>query len=558
MRTLKRSIAVLAAGTLVAAAAVALAAPASAVDEAPQLTGDVLWFSAVGPLAGQTPSTQILSGSNAANRPWATLTTTNACPAESTAMVQYIRVPQAGVPENDWTQVQMGAQATLKDADGRFYTTTTAQADRLGKSEVITYQLANPGTNSYPFLAVCKNGPLTVGHFRTMVAISGTDTASLAWTVASPVITAPVTATTTTLAPSATTVDEGTPIDLVATVAPAAASGSVEFFNGATSLGTAALTGGTATLTGVSLPVGTASVTASYPGASGFGASASAPVSITVNDVPDVVTSTALVVTPTLGTVGAANGLPLAGAPTVLAATVTSSTPFTGTCELFAGTTSLGSVAVTGGVVPTFSTNNVGAGAQSFTATCTGAGFVSSTSAPVALTFLNAGAPSDPDLQTVVVTIPAGSIIITTPYTPAAPLDLGEATFDAATSTYNAQAPFNNIVITDTRAGNLGFNASVVSSAFTNGTGGTFSGGLSGLTGLDAVQVGGNLLDADDVTLTNHAPALDGLDVPKVFATYPSGLGLGSVLINGSFGIAQVPTSVPAGLYTATVTFTAV
>ena len=157
-----------------------------------------------------------------------------------------------------------------------------------------------------------------------------------------------------------------------------------------------------------------------------------------------------------------------------------------------------------------------------------------------------------------IVTIPAGSIVHhDPPYTSASPLDLGEATFDPATSTYHAAAAFNNIVITDTRAGNLGFNASVVSSAFSNGSGGTFSGAYSGLTGLVADQVSGNLLNAADVTVTNDAPNTDGLDVAKVFATYPAGHALGSVGLHGTFGIADVPTSVTPGTYTTTVTFTA-
>ncbi|WP_028050625.1 Ig-like domain-containing protein [Cellulomonas sp. URHD0024] len=562
MRTFTKSIAALAAGTLIAAAAVALAAPASAVDASPDLPGDVLWFNTVGPLAGQTPATQILTGANATNRPWATLTTANPCPAGSTSMAQYIRIPGApGVPEIDWTQVQMGANATLKDADGRFYTTTTSQADRLNKAEVQAYQAAHPGTNTYPFISVCQNGPAITGNFRTLVDITTTtpaDITSYTWTIHSAPITVAAVPTTTTVSASATSVNEGTPVNLTATLAPAGATGSVTFLNGATSLGSAALSGGTATLNGVVLPVGVASVTASYAGAPGFNASVSAPLSVTVIDVPDVATTTTLVVTPTLGTVGAANGLPLAGATTAFAASVTSATPLTGTCEFFSGATSLGTVPVTAGVVPAFSTNNIGAGAQTFTASCGGAGFVSSTSAPVALTFLNAGAPATPDDQTVIVTIPAGSIVITTPYTPAAPLDLGNAVFDSATSTYHAAAAFNGIVITDTRAGNLGFNASVVSSAFTNGSGGTFSGGYSGLTGLAADAIAGNLLNPADVTVSNHAPLTDGLDVPKVFATYPAGHALGSVGLHGTFGIAGVPTSVPAGTYTSTVTFTAV
>ena len=73
-----------------------------------------------------------------------------------------------------------------------------------------------------------------------------------------------------------------------------------------------------------------------------------------------------------------------------------------------------------------------------------------------------------------------------------------------------------------------------------------------------ADQVAGNALQAGNVTLTNHAPSTDGLDVPKVFATYGAGQPLGTAHIEGVFGVDQVPTSVAPGLYTATVTFTAV
>ena len=51
------------------------------------------------------------------------------------------------------------------------------------------------------------------------------------------------------------------------------------------------------------------------PGSPASNASVSGPLAVTVIDVPDVATSTSLVVTPTLGTVGAANGLRARGVP---------------------------------------------------------------------------------------------------------------------------------------------------------------------------------------------------------------------------------------------------
>src|SRR5262245_27644772 len=72
-------------------------------------------------------------------------------------------------------------------------------------------------------------------------------------------------APTTTLAASpASPAPAGTPVTLTATVAPSAAAGSVEFFRGSVSLGTAPVSGGTATLASVTIPSGTWSLTARF------------------------------------------------------------------------------------------------------------------------------------------------------------------------------------------------------------------------------------------------------------------------------------------------------
>lgn len=554
--SLKKTLASTLVGGLVAGAAmVAAAGPAAAIDEGTQLSGGIGWFDTVGPLSAQSPATQIFDGAGTA-RPWATLTTENPCPAGATQMYVYVRIPQPGVPENEWTQVSLGGAITTSDADGRFYSTTTSQADRIAqKSEVQTYTAANGGAGDFPFLAVCRDNTLaSLGYFETTIHVAVTDFAMLSdatWnlvdTPANPAwhVTAP--ASTTTVDASSTSITFGDSVDLTATVAPSDAAGDVEFFAGTTSLGTATVSAGTATLTTAALPVGNpVQVTAEYLGGN-YSASTSAALDVVVAPAPAIDTASVLTVDVTSGDAYQAATLTCTVDPAGAA----------GTARFLDGTVALGTAPVSAGVA-VLTTNALGAGAHSLTCEFvpTDSGLYNpSTSVAVDASYTLAGAV---DEQTVVVTIPVGTISITTPYTPEAPLDLGTAVLDTTDSTYSASAPFGDITITDTRAGNLGFTASVVSSSFVSASSDSFGGIFAGLTDLAATQVTGNALQASNVTLTNHAPAADGLDVPKVFAHYNAGLPLGTAQIAGTFGIDQVPTSVTPGLYTATVTFTAV
>lgn len=267
---LSKSVATLASGVLlVGAALVAVATPAAAIDEGTQLDGAIYWFDTVGPLAGQSPSTQLTSGSGSA-RPWVTLTTQNACPTGSTQLYAYLRIPQVGVPESEWTQVSLGGAIRTADAGGRFYSTETSQADRIAlKSEVQTYNAAHGGSGDFPFLAVCRDDNLaSKGYFETTVHIAGVDPmlSDAAWSITSPACNAAtecsggtgseVQATTTTL----TGAPSGADLVLTATVAPAAAAGTVTFKEGGTTLGSAPVSGGVATYT----------VTAPSPGAHSY------------------------------------------------------------------------------------------------------------------------------------------------------------------------------------------------------------------------------------------------------------------------------------------------
>ncbi|MFJ6196610.1 Ig-like domain repeat protein [Micromonospora sp. NPDC092111] len=135
-----------------------------------------------------------------------------------------------------------------------------------------------PGNGGYEIVVQCS-GEILGDHpnyFRVPITVSaGT------WTVAGVVTAQP---TTTTLAASpAGTAAYGAPVTLTATVTPSAATGTVTFKRGATTIGTAAVSGGTASLSAADLPIGTLSLTAVFaPSGNDWAASTSAGVAYQV------------------------------------------------------------------------------------------------------------------------------------------------------------------------------------------------------------------------------------------------------------------------------------
>jgi hypothetical protein len=107
--------------------------------------------------------------------------------------------------------------------------------------------------------------------------------------------TTPTTTTTTTVSSSNNPSTAGESVTFTATVTAGNAStptGSVEFFDYGTSLGTVALdNGGQASLTTTALPAGSDSITAVYLGAPGFPSSTSAVLTQVVNGVVSPVTT---------------------------------------------------------------------------------------------------------------------------------------------------------------------------------------------------------------------------------------------------------------------------
>ncbi|MFD1811913.1 beta strand repeat-containing protein [Rhodococcus gannanensis] len=210
----------------------------------------------------------------------------------------------------------------------------------------------------------------TAGSHSITAAYSGDASNAPSASAASVVdVSVAVVDTTTTLNVPATA-KTGTAVDLTATVSPAEATGTVEFKDGATVLGTAPVTGGTATLNHTFTADGAHSITAVYSGAEGFATSTSAPGTVDVSTDPVVVDTTTTLSVPATAVTGNAVDLTATVSPAEA----------TGTVEFKDGATVLGTAPVTAGTATlnhTFTT----AGSHSITAVYSGAeGFNGSSS----------------------------------------------------------------------------------------------------------------------------------------------------------------------------------
>ena len=160
------------------------------------------------------------------------------------------------------------------------------------------------------------------------------------------VVTVAQNTTTTTVTFSPALPVSGQVVTLTATITPAATgaaspTGTVDFFNGSTLLGTGTVSNDVATLNTTALPVGNNAVTAQYLGDSNYSGSTSA------------VNSFAVVLAATTTTVSVSNSNPAAFESVTLTAVVAVTSPgagtATGTVEFFANGTSLGTATLNNG-----------------------------------------------------------------------------------------------------------------------------------------------------------------------------------------------------------------
>jgi len=136
-------------------------------------------------------------------------------------------------------------------------------------------------------VATLTTSALAQGTHPITAVYSGNagNTASTSPSVSQVVNAAAAGATTTTLASSVNPSTIGQSVTFTATVSGAAPTGTVQFFDGAASLGSGTVSGGIATLTTSSLAAGTHSITANYGGNAANAPSTSPVLSQVVNAV---------------------------------------------------------------------------------------------------------------------------------------------------------------------------------------------------------------------------------------------------------------------------------
>jgi hypothetical protein len=567
------------AGVMAAAGASSASAAAAPFDPDPTAYGAIIFHNASGAVVTSGDATDPLSMAYAESSvaPPAGNTTSRA------SLNLFLPVPAQ--PTGLWGGIQLNGNT--------IYPIATAPAPLNTSTHAVTQMLPTSTNVRDAILAFIPNtaaGYVNLWQMRLYASTGrayaattiSVDPATNIWTQTFPV---PSTATTTAL-----TVSPSSPanapanVTLTANIAPTSTAGSVQFFENGVSLGSSTVTAGVATLAVPAVAVGNYSLTATFTptDAVTFASSTSSVVPFVVQ-VPKPTPAVALTATSVAPNFGSSDtftaNVGSVGTPAVTPA---------GTIQFFNNGVSLGAAAATDATgMASLTTSALTVGSHAVTATFVPTDLVTyngSTSPAVTVNVLAvqvgacATTPANcTDAQPFVATVPAGSLVISTPYLAANPFNLGTMVLNAAGTQYtttaafgNAGSPASGVTITDTRAGGLGWTASLQSGVFTNNTVlpvGVINGGNLGFAGVAPQYIAGNALNvapgnvvsvfdnvAPAVALGSSAvaPALS-LANPQKFAS--AAIGAGSVNVTGLFTL-NAPSSIPAGLYGGTVTFT--
>ncbi len=470
-------------------------------------------------------------------------------------------LPKNGIATGAWSGEALTASSTYPNASAPAPLNGSLPLVALSSQDEtiagLIGDLPNTATDSYQ------------GLYQLRVKTSGTappdatyDSADIlvngnTWSLVYPAPVAQSTTTTLDVAPTSPQV-AGTSIGLTAHVAPASASGSVQFLDGASPIGSpVAVAGGTAQTSSSSLTAGSHSLTAAFtatnPGA--FGDSTSAATPFTITQPSAVVTTTALSVN---------TGTGVGFSPVGLTATVTPSNA-AGKVTFTDGAAVVGTTAAGSGTF-SLTTSALAPGSHTITATfnpTSSAAFTSSQATGTAFDLTQpAIAPANANVQAA---IAPGTLVISTPYTPNNPIDLGTLALNDNATQYSASVGVNGITVTDTRSGDLPWAVSALATPLSNGGPGTIDPQNLGLTNIVPVPVAGNSLTAASVVGTDNpaaspavaagAPGSLGLGGGSAHVVLSAGHGIGSIGFNGLLTL-NAPSSSPPGTYKGTITLT--
>jgi hypothetical protein len=392
------------------------------------------------------------------------------------------------------------------------------------------------------------------------------NTAAGTWTQVFPNQTAPSVTLAAPATATAATTGGTAPVTLTATLG-SALPGTVQFLEGASALGAPVAVSGTTASTTINAAVGSHSYTAQFipqPGSTGLGSTSAASSTNVLN--PATATSIT-VFSQSVGT--------YANDPATIVFSVTPSAAV-GTVAVSDGPTALGNATAT--ATPgqySLTTTALGAGAHtlsgSFTPTDATQYAASGPASGTAFSYVASPTVGPAQNANVTASVTPGIVTITTPYTTGTPFDLGPLALDSAASFLVGSATFPAaadapITITDTRAGDLPWTATVTASDLTSAAGDKINGQNFGFAPSAATYPAGNALTGK-VVVTSTAPANGaavadpgtlGLKGGPVFAqVLAPNSGVGTAYIRGLLSM-KAPTSTKAGVYNGQLTFTVI
>jgi hypothetical protein len=231
----------------------------------------------------------------------------------------------------------------------------------------------------------------------------------------------------------------------------------------------------------------------------------------------------------------------------------------TGTVSFTDGATVLGTAPVQSGVA-TLTVTGLSAGAHSLGASFTGSGiYQNSTATTVTVTITDAPATS---AETIATTIPAGTLLMTVVTTP---VNLGTAALDPGATVFVAgPVAMPPVTITDTRAGNPGWNVHGQTSDFTGTASGNRINGqnlgwrpgpAAGSPSMIPLTYGPEVPPA--LGVSSGDPGQLGLRSTSLLAMTAPGTGLGTAVLSADLTL-TAPTTTRPETYTGVLTLTAI
>ncbi len=366
-------------------------------------------------------------------------------------------------------------------------------------------------------------------------------TSATSWTTSDPSQSTPST-TAVTVVPAGP-VKVGDEVTVKAAITPATAAGTVQFKDGGADLGSpVTVASGAAELKTSALTVGTHALTAVFT------------TGLVVQAAAAQTTTTGLVVDP--------SGTAERYAPVTLTASVLPANA-AGKVQFTDGGKDLGAPVTVANGAAVLTTSSLDEGDHGFTARFISADtalYTGSESASVALavTPFKGGSAS----QTISTTVESGALTISVVNTAPVVLPAPALTTDASKLTTGGT--INAVTVTDTRAGNYGWNVSGQVSDFSDGVKNKINGANLGWSpkvidksASQTVTAGAKVNPADAIAPGANAPSGLGLASARTLALAGPGAGVGTAHVSADVSL-QAPTTTVAGTYTATLTITAI